>query len=406
MNKKIAFLMVVVLLVGALPFTFAQDDDAVTVIEAGGMVKIGIATDLSNFIPAPGQDIANGAILAIEQFNEAGGVQGFMVEYDLQDDRCVGEDATTVANRFVADPALVGVVGHACSGASVPASNIYAEANIVQISASSTAAALTNRGLLNVNRTTYSDAIQGIVAARYMASEMGATTVALMHDNQLYGAGLVASIKAELELLGVEIVAEEVIDPEEQDYRPQLTEIAANPPDVLYFGGYTPQAALLVEQMKEVGLESTAFFAADGIFSQEFIDLAGDNANGVYASIGSAAVEGDEELVAAYNEAYEARFDAAAGELGPFNDEAYDAANIILSAIASVATVDADGNLVIDRVALQEAVRATEGFPGVSGPITCDDTGECGTTKIGMNLVEDGAWVELEVPDELQVTAE
>jgi len=404
-RKLVVLSLVLSLLVAALP-SLAQDSEAVTVIPAGQPVVLGIATDLSNLIPAPGQDIANGAILAINQFNEAGLLEGFTVEYDLQDDRCSGEDATSVANRFVANASLVAVVGHACSGASIPASEIYNDARIPMISPSSTAVAFTNRGLDVVNRTAYSDGIQGVVAARYISEVLGAESIAILHDNSSYGKGLAETVRLTfIEELGGEVSAFEVVDPEDQDFRAQLTVLAGLEPEVVYFGGYTNQAALLVEQMKEVGLEDAVFFSADGVYNEDFLNLAADNAEGTIVSIGS-AVEGlaDPALVEEYNAAYEETFGVAAGELGPFNEEAYDAATVILNALVEVAEVDGDGNLVIDREALIQAIRATKDLQGVSGIITCDEMGECGSTLINFYVAEGGEWVALETPEELQVT--
>jgi branched-chain amino acid transport system substrate-binding protein len=137
--KKFAFLaLILVLAVAALP-SMAQDP-AVATIAPGETVKIGLATDLSNIIPAPGEDIANGGQLAVNQYmEEMGGLLGFEVELVIEDDRCTGEDATSVANLFASDPSIVAVVGHVCSGASIPASEIYEEARIPMVSPSSTA---------------------------------------------------------------------------------------------------------------------------------------------------------------------------------------------------------------------------------------------------------------------------
>lgn len=405
MKRTFSLFIVLLILVSAAAPTLAQQEEAVTVIPAGETVKIGIVTDLSNIIPAPGQDIANGALLAIKQFNESG-TWDWEVEPVVEDDRCVGEDSTSVANLLVSDPNLVAVVGPICSGATIPASEIYEDARIVMVSPSATAVAVTNRGLSVVNRTAFSDGVQGVVAARFISQVLGAEKLAVLHDASAYGEGLAVVVRDTFENeIGGTVTAFEAIDPEEQDYRAQLTVLASDPPDVLYFGGYTNQAALIVEQMKEVGLEDTIFFSADGVYNQDFLDLAGENAEGVYVSVG-ATVEGDPEIRAAYDAAYKEEYDLEVGELGPFSPQAYDAANIILNALVEVAEVDDDGNLVIDREALIAAVRATKGWEGASGTITCDDKGDCGSVIIDFFLAQDGEWVEQEAPAEIQVSNE
>lgn len=403
MNKKISFVMLVVLLVGLVSSVSFAQDEAVATFAPGDKVKIGLATDLSNIIPAPGQDIANGAMLAVMQFNEEmGGLQGFEVELVVEDDRCTGEDATSVANLFAADPQVVGVVGHVCSGASIPASEIYEEARIPMVSPSSTAGSFTARGLDITNRVAFNDNVQGVVAARFIQSELEGTAVAVLHDNSSYGEGLASTVQATLEELGVEVVAFEVVDPEEQDFRAQLTTIAASEPDVIYFGGYQNQAALLVAQALEVGIDAT-FISDDGVYTQDYLDLAGEDAEGTYVTFG--LQEGDEDANAEFDAAYEEAFGTAPDDLGPFHAQSYDAATVILKALEASATLDGE-NLVIDREALIEAVRATEGLEGLSGTITCDENGDCGTALITVYVAEGGEWVEVEVPAELQVTAE
>jgi branched-chain amino acid transport system substrate-binding protein len=402
MSKKFTFFVLLVVFALAVTPLLAQEEEAVVTFAPGEPVKIGLATDLSNIIPAPGQDIANGALLAVMQYNEEmGGLLGFPVELDIEDDRCTGEDATSVANLFAADPAIVAVVGHVCSGASIPASDIYQDARIPMVSPSSTAGVFTARELDVANRVAFNDNVQGVVVGRFIYSELEAESIAVLHDNTSYGEGLASTVSATFEELGGEVVAFEAIDAEEQDYRTQLTVIAGEEPDVIYFGGYDPQAALLVAQMQEVGLEDAIFFSDDGTYNQNFLDVAGADAEGVYVSFGSQI--GSEEMNAEFDAAYEEAFEVAPDELGPFHAQAYDAAKVLLAALESVAEVDDAGNLVIDREALIAAVRSTADFEGLSGTITCDENGDCGSAIISVLVAEDGAWVELEVPEDLQV---
>lgn len=407
MRRKLPLLvMMLVVLVAVTPVLasrVAQEEGVVT-FAAGDSVKIGLATDLSNLIPAPGQDIANGAQLAVDEFNEAGGLQGFTVELVVEDDRCVGEDATSVANLFVSDPHIVGVVGHVCSGASIPASEVYQEARIPMVSPSSTAGAFTARGLDVANRVAFNDNIQGVVAARFIFSELGAQRIAVLHDNTSYGEGLASTVAATFEELGGEVITFEVVDPEEQDFRPVLTVLAGQEPDLIYLGGYEAQAALIVQQMAEVGLEDTLFFSDDGVYTATYLELAGDASEGTYVTFG--AQVGDPEANEAFDERYEEKFGVAPDELGPFHAQAYDAATVILKALEAVATVDDAGNLSVDREALIEAVRTTKDLEGLSGLITCDENGDCGSATIAVFVAEGGEWVEVEVPEELQVSSE
>ncbi|MCQ3931303.1 MAG: hypothetical protein DPW16_12675 [Chloroflexi bacterium] len=383
-----------------------QSDATQVVVPAGEPIKIGLATDLSNLLPQPGQDIANGARIAVLERNEADGIQGFQVELDVQDDRCVGEDATNVANLFASDPQVVAVVGHVCSGATSAAIDVYVQARIPSVSPSSTAAFLPEKGYDTFNRVAFSDAAQGTVDARYIYTVLGATTLAVVHDNSDYGKGLSEIVAAEFTALGGTVANGGellVINPDEQDYRAVLTPLAAEPPAALFFGGYESQAALLITQMKEVGLADTIFFSDDGTYTQGYIDAAGEAANGSYASFVDTSSFANAEALEAFKTRYETELGVAPDDLGPFHAHAYDAANIIMNAIDSVATVDADGNLVINREELILAIRNTADYAGLTGTLSCNpENGECGAGTIGVNLVEDGAWVAVDVPAELQ----
>lgn len=367
------------------------------------VIKIGLATDLSNVLPAPGLDIAQAAQLAVDQFNAEGGLLGYQIELVIEDDQCTGEGATTVANLFASDPDLYAVVGHVCSGASIPASDVYAAARIPMVSPSSTAGAFTARGLDVANRVAFNDNIQGVVAARYIYDVLGSRRIAVLHDNSSYGEGLASTVADTFESLGGDILSFEVIDPEDQDYRPILTVIAEQNPDLIYLGGYQNQAALLVAQMVEVGMDDVIFFSDDGVYTQDFLDLAGEFSEGVYVSFG--AQIGDAALNADFDLAYEESFGVRPDELGPYHAQAYDAANMILSALEAVATLDENGELVIDREALIKAVRGTANMEGVSGMINCEDNGDCGTVVIDIFRAEQGAWVKMDVPEELQVSS-
>jgi branched-chain amino acid transport system substrate-binding protein len=367
------------------------------------VIKIGLATDLSNVLPAPGLDIAQAAQLAVDQFNAEGGLLGYQIELVIEDDQCTGEGATAVANLFASDPDLYAVVGHVCSGASIPASDVYADARIPMVSPSSTAGAFTARGLDVANRVAFNDNIQGVVAARYIYDVLKSRQIAVLHDNSSYGEGLASTVAETFESLGGDILSFEIIDPEDQDYRPVLTVIAEQNPDLIYLGGYQNQAALLVAQMVEVGMDDVIFFSDDGVYTQDFLDLAGEFSEGVYVSFG--AQIGDATLNADFDLAYEESFGVRPDELGPYHAQAYDAANMILSALEAVAALDENGELVIDREALIKAVRETDNMEGVSGIINCEDNGDCGTVVIDIFRAEQGAWVKMDVPEELQVSS-
>lgn len=392
--KSLRLLILVALLVLAISPVYAQDEGKV-VIKPGETIKIAIVTDLTNVIPEFGRDIANAAQTAAVFRNEAGGIKGFQIETFVEDDRCSGDDATTVANRVASDPKVVAVVGHICSGATIAASNVYEEARIPMMSPSATAVEVTSRGLTVINRVAPLDSVQGVYDANYIYKILGARKLAALHDNDAYGLGLARAVADEFTRLGGEVVAFEGINVDDQDYRPVLTPLVALAPDVIFFGGYEQQAVLLIPQKNDVGLADVIFFGPDGIKGEATIRGAGAAAEGVYASFPP------ELLYEDFDAKYEELFGVKPQELGPFHYHAADAAGMIFAAIEAVSEVDADGNLVIDREALIKALRETSDYEGLTGTLTCAENGDCGATVFAIYVVEDGQFVQVEVPEDL-----
>jgi branched-chain amino acid transport system substrate-binding protein len=186
------------------------------------------------------------------------------------------------------------------------------------------------------------------------------------------------------------VLLHESINKDVKDYRPVLTRMLSNPPEALFFGGYYGPAALLTAQMKEVGLTNAVFLSDDGTYTADYLQLAGKVAEGAYASFVTLKV--DQAAMDSFKAEFEKVFNVQYGEYDPYQGHGFDAANLILNAIDQVATVDASGNLVIDREALIKAVRNTKGYKGLTGRLTCDRKGECGAGEISIFKVQGGQW--------------
>ncbi len=371
-----------------------EDPWGVIELEAGEPIKIGFAAGLSGDVANLGIDIQYGAELAVEDKPE---IKGHSVELVVEDSQCSGEGGTAVAQKFASDPKIVGVVGHMCSSASIPASDIYEEAHIVMISPSSTAVALTARGLEVVNRVAWNDAVQGSAAADYIFNQLGVRKAAVIHDGSAYGQGLVDVFQEAFKKLGGEVVAYEGITVGDKDFRAVLTKIAAQKPELIYFGGFQAEGALLVSQKNEVGMEDVIFFGADGIFSDQYIEAAGGAAEGSYATF--ADLPAGSPKLEEFRKRYEEKYGVKPTEMGPFHAHGYDATMVLLMAIEKVA-VEQDGKLLIPRKALAEAVRQTKNYQGLSGTISCDDKGDCGSATVVVNQVQNGEWVRVWPPKE------
>lgn len=395
MRKLMSLILVLVAMVLMSSLALAQGEDVV--VEPGDPVRVGVASGLSGEGIAPlGIDIQRGVQLANQDRPTVvvGGVE-FTVELDPQDEQCSAIGGQTVANLYTADETIVGVVGHMCSSSCLAAAPIYDTAGYVSISPSCTSPLLTVRGFASFNRTVASDGFQGVIAAEFIFNDLGVTKVATLHDGSPYGEGLVTVMSQRFVELGGEIVASDAVTVGETNFRSTLENLAAAGPELIYFGGFNAEAARLVQQMPDAGLGDALFMGADGILGPEFINLAGEFAEGVYAS--AATAPATDEM-----RAFLARYVEAFGEEppAPFHANAYDAYNVLLDAIEAVGEIDSDGNLVINRAALQEAVRTTAGFEGLVGVLTNDGTGEFFTAEqsiITIQQVQGGKFVEVKV---------
>ncbi|HID61930.1 MAG TPA: hypothetical protein EYP49_04200, partial [Anaerolineae bacterium] len=371
-----------------------EDEWGVIKIAKGDPIKIGFAAGLSGAgIDVLGLDEQRGAELAVKDRPE---VLGFKVELQVEDSQCNAEGGQTVATKFVADPQIVAVVGHMCSSSCTPAATTYEQNHYTMVSPSCTAPSLTapDTGTKAFNRVCWNDKIQGPAAAKFVYETLGVRKVATVHDGSPYAEQLGQEFTKGFEALGGEVVAAEAVNVGDTDMRPVLTRIKAAEPELIYFSAFVAEGGYMRSQMADVGMEDVIFMGADGIKADEFIKAAGDAAEGVYASAADFAEAGAD--LPKFLEAYEKEY----GEkpIAPFHAHAYDATMVILNAIEQVGVVDGEGNLLIGRKALNEAIRGTKGYKGLTGTITCDEYGDCGAGSVAVSMVKNGEWVPAEAP--------
>lgn len=358
-------------------------------------IKIGWAGDLSAQLVKPSLGIYYGAQLAVNERNQAGGIKGAKVEIVQLDDQCDPKKAVEVANTFVANPDIVAILGHVCSGATIAAEDIYNKAKMVMVSASSTAFGVTARGLDNVNRVVFTDDTQAKALALYMYRELGIRKLALFDDGQSYGSGLAVSIERYFKPLGGQIVNTTSINKDSRDYTEQLERLVDVSPDGLFFGGYQGPAALLAQQMRSVGLTNVKFIGADGIYTSDFLTRGGADTENAFAS--TVVQQVDKARLDKFKDDLHKTFNIDYDEYQPYQPNGYDAASILMNAMESVAYRSSDGTVSISKTALIAAVRQTTGYKGMTGVLTCDTKGDCGAGDVSINTVKNGKWAQLKI---------
>jgi branched-chain amino acid transport system substrate-binding protein len=226
-----------------------------------------------------GAQMKNGGEMAIADINAAGGVLGKNLDLSIGDDACDPKQAVAVANQMTASGVKL-VAGHYCSGSSIPASKVYAESDMVQISPASTNPTFTDdRAGPNIYRVCGRDDQQGGVAGKYLASHLGDKKVAFIHDKTAYGKGLADETKKAMNAAGKQEEMYEAITAGEKDYSALVSKLKQANIDVVYFGGYHTEAGLIIRQMRDQGM-NTILMGGDALITQEFWSITGDAGEG------------------------------------------------------------------------------------------------------------------------------
>lgn len=347
------------------------------------MVRIGSVSPLTGPQAHLGKDNANGARLAIDEINAAGitlGGKKVRLELMAEDDQADPRTATIVAQKMV-DQHVAGVLGHLNSGTSIPASKIYADAGIPQISPSATAIAYTAQGFKTAFRVMTNDLQQGKVLGEYAVKELGGKRIAIIDDRTAYGQGLADEVAKAAKAAGGTIVAREFTTDRSTDFLAILTSIKARQPDVVFYGGMDAQGAPMVRQLRSLGLKAK-FLGGDGVQTTEFLKLAGMDAEGVTGSSPGLPLD-----VMPGGKEFREKFTAKYGVIQNYAPYAYDAARAMVDAMKLAGSADPKQYLAqLSRVQ----------FTGVTGPISFDDKGDIRGGAITLYRVKNGKWEVLE----------
>jgi branched-chain amino acid transport system substrate-binding protein len=245
---------------------------------AQAQIKIGVAGPITGPNAAFGAQLKNGVEQAVEDINAKGGINGQKLVVVIGDDRSDPKEGVSVANKFASEGVKF-VVGHFNSGVSIPASEVYQEAGIVQVTPASTNPRFTERNMWNTFRTCGRDDQQGAVAGAYLADKFKGKKVAVVHDKTPYGKGLADETQKAMNAKGLKEVLYEGVNTGEKDYSALVSKIKQAGVDVVYFGGLHTEAGLIIRQMRDQGVNAP-MMSGDGIVSAEFTAIAGPGADG------------------------------------------------------------------------------------------------------------------------------
>ena len=349
-------------------------------------IKIGQVGPLTGPVAHMGQDLENGARLAIEDLNAKKlKIGGQAVKWVLVSEDDAGDPKTaTVVAQKLADNKVNGVVGHYNTGTTIPASKIYAAAGIPQIVPSATGPKITQQGYKGLFRVLANDIKMGSALGNYAVKKLGGKTVAIIDDRTAYGQGLADQMEKAVKAAGGNVVAREFGTDKTTDWMAVLTSIKSRNPDVLMYGGLDASAAPLLQQMRHLGMKAK-FMTGSGACTPELIRLSGDGMNSDAYCV-KAGMPGDRmPKGASFYKRYKDKFGVEVQVYAPY---AYDA--VIALATAMQNANSADPAQYLPKLSALK-------LSGVTADIEFDGNGDLEKAPITVLRFTDGSWKPLEV---------
>ncbi len=367
-------------------FACGKDSD---LIKSGETIKIGFLGPMTGDAGNYGKLMSQSVKIAIEEFNAAGGAEGFKAELIVEDDEGKVEKGNPAIEKLAGVDKVIGMVGAVFSSVSLAVAPKAEAAKIIMISPSSTHKDLPDKGKF-IFRDVMSDALQAIVFGKYLAKNENVKTVAILYVKNDYSQGLALDFKAQFEKEGGKVVAVETALQGDKDFKTQLTKIKGANPEALYVPNYVAEIAQILEQAKQLGLK-TKIYSADGFSNPQIFELAKDLANGVIYT------QAAEQPASQNKKDFEAKYQAKWGEKpDAFSLNAYDGAKIILAAIKATAGKGMGGALKVDRDKVRDFVAKTKDYDGASGKITFTENGDL-VANIGIYTVENKKFKQLKM---------
>jgi branched-chain amino acid transport system substrate-binding protein len=372
-------------------------------VASGAPIEIGTLLATTGPNKNLGLDSLYGVQLAIDYLDGTfdgtnGQIAGHDVKLVNESDGCSADGGQKGETPLGADPQIVGVIGTSCSSASLGvADKFFSDKGIVIISPSATNPALTSQGTHQPYwfRTAHNDRIQAAVVADFAVQKLKAKTAVTIHDESPYTQGLTDGFKANFEALGGKVISEEAVNSGETDFKALLAKIAQNPPDILYAPDFNPVCAYIGQQARDnSALAKMVIMGSDGCADPTYASIGGTAVNGNYLSGPDlSSFSGGSFYQSQFLPAYKSLVGSI--PISVFHAHAFDAFNILAKAIEASAVKNSDGSLTIQRVALKDAVQATNGYQGIIGTLTCTPLGDCATSvTIGVYQIPHDTFLE------------
>lgn len=370
MNVRPLFSLSILSLLAATGGAYAQD------------ITIAVAAPMTGSVASIGEQIQRGAELAAEAINKSGGVNGKTIKISIQDDACDPKQAVAVANRALS-AGIKFVDGHACSGSSIPAAEIYGENNILMMTPASSAPKLTDdaakNGYTTILRLYGRDDAQGYFIGPWIKENFGTKKIAILHDKSAYGKGLADVVKESLNKAGVKEVLYEGINAGEKDYSAVVNRLKSAGVEFLYFGGYHTEAGLMKRQAADQNYKFQLMMG-DSLATPEFWSVAGPAGEGTLFTFPTDARE-NEAAKAAVEQFKQINFVPEG-----FSLFSYAVVQAIAGGIAKANSTD--------PVAVAKALRSTE-VDTVLGPVSFDEKGDIKNPKFDINIWSNGQYSKL-----------
>ncbi len=343
------------------------------------VVKIGHVAPLTGPQAHLGKDNENGARMAIDELNAKGlEIGGAKVKLELvpEDDQADPKQGTIVAQKLV-DAKVNGVVGHLNSGTTIPASKIYSDAGLPQISGSATNPKYTQQGFATTFRVMANDVQQGKVLGEYAAKQMAGKSVAIIDDRTAYGQGLADEFEKGAIAAGAKFVTREFTNDKATDFAAILTKIKSKKADVIFYGGMDAQGGPMTKQMKSLGVKAK-YLSGDGSCTPEYIKLAGEASEGQYCSLPGVPLD-QMPGGKAFGDAFSAKY----GQIQLYAPYVYDATMVMVDAMKRANSVE-------PAKYLPEVGKTA--YQGVTAKIAFDEKGDLKGGAISLYQVKGGKW--------------